>query len=200
MVASVSSKGCVISSFITKPQLLCQRTAIQPCCVISSFITKPQHAPGVVRCVCSCVISSFITKPQREIQVGAASAGCVISSFITKPQRDFKIKYSTDGCVISSFITKPQQPTQASQHSLVALYPLSSPNHNIESTFPDWCRVALYPLSSPNHNASISIAEQSTLRYILFHHQTTTYSLYRSRCSCCVISSFITKPQQMEPF
>ena len=56
----------------------------------------------------SCVISSFITKPQLEIVT------------VDKPQR----------CVISSFITKPQHRWQNMSESYVALYPLSSPNHN----------------------------------------------------------------------
>ena len=34
------------------------------------------------------------------------------------------------------------------------------------------------------------------LRYILFHHQTTTALLSVHPFSCCVISSFITKPQR----
>ena len=34
--------GCVISSFITKPQLLATVIPRSNCCVISSFITKPQ--------------------------------------------------------------------------------------------------------------------------------------------------------------
>ena len=76
-------------------------------------------------------------------------------------------------CVISSFITKPQLDF-GSQLTL---------------------QVALYPLSSPNHNHLLEIQVASKLRYILFHHQTTTQlHLFRER-KRCVISSFITKPQ-----
>ena len=121
------------------------------------------------------------------------------------------------GCVISSFITKPQQAGKNADVSGVALYPLSSPNHNssLMSISPPTVAlyplsspnhnsvllgypiqiVALYPLSSPNHNLIIMLLSLWTLRYILFHHQTTT----KGRClccwPCCVISSFITKPQ-----
>ena len=35
--------------------------------------------------------------------------------------------------------------------------------------------VALYPLSSPNHNFIMNLENILTLRYILFHHQTTTF-------------------------
>ena len=77
---------------------------------------------------------------------------CVISSFITKPQLSVVCRINTRRCVISSFITKPQLKLMENPLFKVALYPLSSPNHN---TVFVWCF-------------------QVTLRYILFHHQTTT--------------------------
>ena len=55
-------------------------------------------------------------------------------------------------CVISSFITKPQLGLSYASSRTVALYPLSSPNHNVPKRMPIGVRVALYPLSSPNHN------------------------------------------------
>ena len=121
---------------------------------------------------------------------------CVISSFITKPQLDVKLGDVIQSCVISSFITKPQQCVYDNIHVYVALYPLSSPNHNF-STLTLFCaRVALYPLSSPNHNLMLIVFSGSLLRYILFHHQTTTFTCLSCFSPCCVISSFITKPQR----
>ena len=81
--------------------------------------------------------------------------------------------YNWSGCVISSFITKPQLAHCHLWHRVVALYPLSSPNHN--------CTASDY----------LSV----WLRYILFHHQTTTIWVLSAKLWCCVISSFITKPQ-----
>ena len=78
----------------------------------------------------------------------------------------------------------------------VALYPLSSPNHNFVSTLDVTSIVALYPLSSPNHNTSHKEPQSCGLRYILFHHQTTTNVMLGTTRTSCVISSFITKPQQ----
>ena len=77
----------------------------------------------------------------------------------------------------------------------VALYPLSSPNHNSSPLLRESMRVALYPLSSPNHNWDADQSRLHPLRYILFHHQTTTEALSSINILCCVISSFITKPQ-----
>ena len=125
------------------------------------------------RDVGSCVISSFITKPQPGIRHRPGHTSCVISSFITKPQPDFLDITTFSCCVISSFITKPQLSTKPLPPSTVALYPLSSPNHNSIV-----CRLTL-----------------TVLRYILFHHQTTTVVRYEIRDNRCVISSFITKPQ-----
>ena len=99
-------------------------------CVISSFITKPQLIPKSDTKTLGCVISSFITKPQRCELVGQVRHRCVISSFITKPQRLMLVFLKSMCCVISSFITKPQLPVMDSLLNGVALYPLSSPNHN----------------------------------------------------------------------
>ena len=165
---------CVISSFITKPQLCAARYIGHSSCVISSFITKPQHIIVCYGKCYSCVISSFITKPQLGSCYLSDGWRCVISSFITKPQLSHAAPSVLGCCVISSFITKPQLPSVCIDRYFVALYPLSSPNHNFH----------LFAL--------IGIL----LRYILFHHQTTT----KVSCTCvqssCVISSFITKPQQ----
>ena len=101
--------------------------------------------------------------------------------------------------------------------SSVALYPLSSPNHNNTLMTGLMLYVALYPLSSPNHNLvrvftlnfllryilfhhqtttnKVALMTSRQLRYILFHHQTTTRTLQYIFTHCCVISSFITKPQ-----
>ena len=79
----------------------------------------------------------------------------------------------------------------------VALYPLSSPNHNQKLLWLFLILVALYPLSSPNHNPTQHFLSLLTLRYILFHHQTTTHQQDEHPRLCCVISSFITKPQHI---
>ena len=102
---------------------------------------------------------------------------------------------SKQSCVISSFITKPQLLDGCKVFGFVALYPLSSPNHNQMSRFTDSRPVALYPLSSPNHNPRVKHFPAHGLRYILFHHQTTTVWASGNPAPCCVISSFITKPQ-----
>ena len=79
-------------------------------------------------------------------------SGCVISSFITKPQHKKLMEFQNSCCVISSFITKPQHCQRDGGISGVALYPLSSPNHNRGHSTLVPMQVALYPLSSPNHN------------------------------------------------
>ena len=108
----------------------------------------------------SCVISSFITKPQPVIFSISLRLGCVISSFITKPQPIVHAERNGRCCVISSFITKPQLGFDQPIRCRVALYPLSSPNHNGHECAMAAAMVALYPLSSPNHNhcADISLS------------------------------------------
>ncbi len=144
------------------------------CCVISSFITKPQPKEDMQDWLKSCVISSFITKPQPGWDANPLANRCVISSFITKPQLSVSYNMPLLCCVISSFITKPQQNIVSSRSVAVALYPLSSPNHNITHEAKFFRLVALYPLSSPNHNHGLRQPQWLALRYILFHHQTTT--------------------------
>ena len=77
-----------------------------------------------------CVISSFITKPQHPWSGNSWCLRCVISSFITKPQLEQVCVPGVASCVISSFITKPQHAQRGLVDVNVALYPLSSPNHN----------------------------------------------------------------------
>ena len=84
---------------------------------------------------------------------------------------------------------------KAENMETVALYPLSSPNHNLMIINSVSSSVALYPLSSPNHNKQAYLKPKPMLRYILFHHQTTTQMRPILLRLSCVISSFITKPQ-----
>ena len=147
--------------------------ASKNCCVISSFITKPQPGTNRNQLVLSCVISSFITKPQ--LQSGRVAKELVALYPLSSPNHNlfayykawFELRYilfhhqtttySIDVscimcCVISSFITKPQPAAICKRYEMVALYPLSSPNHNNEYEIVEVSNVALYPLSSPNHN------------------------------------------------
>ena len=120
---------------------------------------------------------------------------CVISSFITKPQLPRFDNFVSHCCVISSFITKPQLAFPVPLLLKVALYPLSSPNHNWSLTFflPLLLRYILFHHQTTTHTRWWYTHE--LLRYILFHHQTTTVMNVRWLLRCCVISSFITKPQ-----
>ena len=143
-----------------------------------------------------CVISSFITKPQLERAVARSAWGCVISSFITKPQPGlpscfqklvalYPLSSPNHNSLKPPWLrsTVALYPLSSPNHNLncdrnrwtsVALYPLSSPNHNLLLVLVEYLSVALYPLSSPNHNRHIAIINSLRLRYILFHHQTTT--------------------------
>ena len=129
----------------------------------------------------SASVSRFVTlryilfhhQTTTNIVLTSSAFSCVISSFITKPQLRGATPMSGVGCVISSFITKPQPLLPSGELSSVALYPLSSPNHNVPA----------------------AAVLGRVLRYILFHHQTTTLFYHVCHIPCCVISSFITKPQ-----
>ena len=101
----------------------------------------------------------------------------------------------SDSCVISSFITKPQPVSNIKDIRSVALYPLSSPNHNARPTTHKRkvLRYILFHHQTTTSNQTPIMTWR--LRYILFHHQTTTCSFDGSCQLCCVISSFITKPQ-----
>ena len=188
------------------------------CCVISSFITKPQLVDMNVNEEERCVISSFITKPQPAAGVEVKQQGCVISSFITKPQHTSRAIAECEGCVISSFITKPQLASTHSLLLLVALYLLSSPNHNSkrqvsihsrlryiffhhQTTTDKWyCyywSLLRYIFFHHQTTTGVKLGQAcEVLRYIFFHHQTTTMPVPGCMECRCVISSFITKPQR----
>ena len=233
-----SSPGCVIFSFITEPQLRLARIASTASYVISSFITKPQlwqHA-GVAPLVALYPLSSpnhnlvmFISRNlllryilfHHQTTTGelvpTVCEGCVISSFITKPQRDlhpyprsavalYPLSSPNHNCFVNLHCVADVAlyPLSSPNHNMmyvyfkavgVALYPLSSPNHNSFNKVTLPIGVALYPLSSPNHNSQLKAPKNGKLRYILFHHQTTTRYPSATSPLRCVISSFITKPQ-----
>ena len=109
--------------------------------------------------------------------IGSLELSCVISSFITKPQRRRMVQLCQMCCVISSFITKPQ-PLSASRNARYGL------------------RYILFHHQTTTRTGSGCCCHP--LRYILFHHQTTTAPLPSLVSSCCVISSFITKPQLID--
>ena len=274
--------SCVISSFITKPQLAKRRWVADTSCVISSFITKPQpqrqrilfaqvalyplsspnHNPKQMQIKRKLVALYPLSSPNHNLRCILIQRTYVALYPLSSPNHNLLLRrlmyltlryilfhhqtttpipslmhwvmlryilfhhqtttYSSSyawvqvlryilfhhqtttrfviwvipiRCVISSFITKPQLSSVGSILPNVALYPLSSPNHNINSASPKFLAVALYPLSSPNHNFTCGMKILLVLRYILFHHQTTTFQRFQKCGMSCVISSFITKPQ-----
>ena len=142
------------------------------CCVISSFITKPQQTRGRFNQVTVALYPLSSPNHNTAIQ-HMMNAGLRYILFHHQTTTCYKGAGQVSCCVISSFITKPQLNVVKYIILIVALYPLSSPNHN-----------------------ELGIGyQQVLLRYILFHHQTTTHDVLSIRILRCVISSFITKPQ-----
>ena len=78
-----------------------------------------------------------------------------------------------NGCIISSFYIKPQHRVNTHEYSMVALYRLSTSNHN-------W---------------SVANNGRERLHYIVFLHQTTTFAPRHAGQRRCIISSFYIKPQ-----
>ena len=199
---SLVSSCCVISSFITKPQLIdCgsinPKVALYPlsspnhnCTQVCWWwapvalypLSSPNHNYNRFRC-CACLVALYPLSSPNHNFFGLA---CVLLSLryilfhhqTTTDSTGHSFKIS---CVISSFITKPQLCQSFGCFWLVALYPLSSPNHNLLMIINFASSVALYPLSSPNHNLGSLYATCDPLRYILFHHQTTTLRYYWRR-------------------
>ena len=85
------------------------------------------------------------------------------------------------GCVISSFITKPQQYGCYRRNYDVALYPLSSPNHNLLSVRNSILVLRYILFHHQTTTIWLICCVPKMLRYILFHHQTTTVQIYYER-------------------
>ena len=159
----------------------------------------------------------FHHQTTTAVSVYALFFRCVISSFITKPQQPRYTGHKVMCCVISSFITKPQPTSRVRCFGLVALYPLSSPNHNVVIRMLPLVLLRYILFHHQTTTEFIPMRHNPSLRYILFHHQTTTvtllvlvserlrYILFHHQTTTppaswfvsegCVISSFITKPQ-----
>ena len=123
---------------------------------------------------------------------------CVISSFITKPQLFARFALIFMCCVISSFITKPQPSAGWYFFFCVALYPLSSPNHNFRNESVCCYQLRYILFHHQTTTLLLLVPLRLVLRYILFHHQTTTMQVLQPIARSCVISSFITKPQPLD--
>ena len=167
---------------------------IAQCCVISSFITKPQHISSIFLVTLLRYIlfhHQTTTSPLNFLHPNC----CVISSFITKPQHRCTTLSMRSRCVISSFITKPQLTLLLSLIVPVALYPLSSPNHNKRRAQSVTLTLRYILFHHQTTTITLVLLFLRVLRYILFHHQTTTKRDMLWTSTRCVISSFITKPQ-----
>ena len=143
--------GCVISSFITKPQLTLLLSLIVPVALYP--LSSPNHNKRRAQSVT--LTLRYILFHHQTTTITLVLLFLRVLRYIlfhhqTTTKRD--MLWTSTRCVISSFITKPQPKRAARSMALVALYPLSSPNHNL----------------------LLIVSVILTLRYILFHHQTTT--------------------------
>ena len=125
-----------------------------------------------------CVISSFITKPQPFTSVPRVLR--VALYLLSSPNHNYGAYRGIRGSVALYLLSSPNHNSVAlsALSPIVALYLLSSPNHNLASIMLQLAQVALYLLSSPNHNIVRPCKHVPMLRYIFFHHQTTTGHCY----------------------
>ena len=196
------AKSCVISSFITKPQL--HENPRYQLSVALYPLSSPNHNYTGKNDDSTFVALYPLSSPNHNLQgkgvwllyvalypLSSPNHNLLAMVFPKPLLRYILFHHQTTTCtmrlwhrkccVISSFITKPQRSCCPHAWGFVALYPLSSPNHNVRGPALLPALVALYPLSSPNHNRSRYVFYTDALRYILFHHQTTTSVDQRAR-------------------
>ena len=166
-------EDCLISSFYIKPQPDRGDVVDAVNSLISSFYIKPQHLPQRFKPRSDCLISSFYIKPQPKPLILFTKTYCLISSFYIKPQPLVHEGYRIVNCLISSFYIKPQLYVGQGRSCCIALYRLSTSNHNFGGVLPTFMK----------------------LPYIVFLHQTTTEEVAVFHKSYCLISSFYIKPQ-----
>ena len=160
-----------------------QTTTVSPApfrregCLVSYFITKPQLPTSKGHRRQGCLVSYFITKPQPIEKKGKFYTGCLVSYFITKPQQNRPPMEATE--VVQYLISSPNHNSFGwrQRHKKVVQYLISSPNHNSCWRGARVRRVVQYLISSPNHNSDSLIMSPSSLFSILFHHQTTTRTI-----------------------
>ncbi len=81
------------------------------------------------------------------------------------------------------------------QSKIIALYLVSTSNHNCSRAYWTMQIIALYLVSTSNHNVLIRLQQQAQLLYTLFLHQTTTAAALGLLTLNCFIPCFYIKPQ-----
>ena len=165
--------GCLVSYFITKPQLLPVFVYCEE--VVQYLISSPNHnldgSQLKVVLLFSILFHHQTTTIGENHRIIAALFSILFHHQTTTATVISEMECS---CLVSYFITKPQ-------HRRVPR---------------DGGGVVQYLISSPNHNLMVTTHPSLPLFSILFHHQTTTaIDTLRTECSC-LVSYFITKPQQ----
>ena len=120
---------------------------------------------------------------------------CLISRFYIKPQLWLNDESAVLHCLISRFYIKPQHNSELLIHRLIALYLVSTSNHNCFSCSD---RLQKLPYISFLHQTTTALSEvldELELPYISFLHQTTTLSCILFFGINCLISRFYIKPQ-----
>ena len=145
-------RGCVISYFYIKPQLLYVFAAISFGCVISYFYIKPQLSDIVSSSATCCVISYFYIKPQPLLK---AMYEFKVVLYLTSTSNHNKVLGWFKSLYVVLYLTS------TSNHNTkfcqltpirVVLYLTSTSNHNRPTLKVISAKVVLYLTSTSNHN------------------------------------------------
>ena len=166
-------------------------------CILSKFYIKPQLYPTRNKTTLCCILSKFYIKPQPCLQHVVRPGGCILSKFYIKPQLIRQFNNTSPCCILSKFYIKPQQGAGMAQLAAVVSYRNSTSNHNIlENPFSS---VVLYLIEILHQTTTGK--EQNHRRPVLYLieilHQTTTFLSPIRWPSCCILSKFYIKPQQL---
>ena len=188
-------KGCILSKFYIKPQLVSSIVAALAGCILSKFYIKPQPPGGFLPWEFCCILSKFYIKPQQRIRHKIGHS--VVSYRNSTSNHNLSQEFVNCWRVVSyrNSTSNHNILTLRSASIIVVSYRNSTSNHNAGPAALRPAYVVSYRNSTSNHNISTLRSVSIMLYLIEILHQTTTFTTSHRSTKCCILSKFYIKPQ-----
>ena len=193
-----SRSGCLVSYFITKPQLPPRQRASRR--VVQYLISSPNHNRSNAKLGCHVVVQYLISSPNHNLTLSVSMSASVVQYLISSPNHNPGVHIYA---IIELFSILFHHQTTTSVVTLQTPSELFSILfHHQTTTLPLPCAQVLVLFSILFHHQTTTVLllllNLIALFSILFHHQTTTQNKQPQSRRGCLVSYFITKPQRYQ--
>ena len=146
-------------------------------CLISSFYIKPQQPAKWHKNICIVLYRLSTSNHNSSVQLMLLNL-IVLYCLSTSNHNLAKFQPKKQSIVLYCLSTSNHNSASYRlKYPTIVLYCLSTSNHNMSMEQSTWLMIVLYCLSTSNHNSLERLQCAHRLSYIVFLHQTTTYSV-----------------------